>query len=61
MIPSLILLPILFEKVHIEGIYGLDGIWSAHAFSDLLSGAIAIFFLILEYRKHARRGDPRPM
>ncbi len=61
LIPSLILLPILFEKVHIEGIYGLDGIWSAHAFSDLLSGAIAIFFLILEYRKHARRGDPRPM
>ena len=55
LIPSLILLPILFEKIHIEGIYGLDGIWSAHAFSDLLSGTIAIFFLSLEYRRHTKR------
>ena len=57
LIPSLILLPILFEKVHIEGIYGLDGIWSAHAFSDLLSGAIAIFFLLCEYRRHRRLAE----
>ena len=55
LIPSLILLPILFEKARIEGIYGLDGVWSAHAFSDLLSGAIAIFFLSLEYRRHTKR------
>ncbi len=61
LIPSLVLLPILFEKAQIEGVYGLDGVWSAHAFSDLLSGAIATFFLVLEYRNHARRGDPGPM
>ncbi|MBQ3388042.1 MAG: MATE family efflux transporter [Thermoguttaceae bacterium] len=55
LIPSLILLPFLFEKVHIAGIYGLDGVWSAHAFSDLLAGMIAIFFLVREYLRHARR------